>query len=104
MSHLVLKHPDEEYSISIDFSGEDRLPTGATIASGVASSINARTEEDSTSDIIADTDITISTGNFARVKIQGGNVDENHIVTCTFTLTNADILVQVFQIRITLDP
>lgn len=82
------KQEAEKITIAIEYV--NRLPSGATVVSGVCSGINLTTNAaDNT--IFTSTTATIS-GTQAKVQVIGGTRGTTYKVTVTTTFSNGDIL------------
>ena len=88
--NFFTKQPNESFLIGIDFTNS--LPSGRTISSGAASSVNRKTGSSSTSTILAEgTTCTIASA-VASIIVSAGSSGETHVVSMRLTLDNDDVI------------
>lgn len=83
-----LKQPVETYTIAVEFDG--KLPTGASLSSGVVAAYDLA-GTDASSIVLSGTTATIS-GTQASIKVLAGTHGVDYRLRFRVTLTNADVL------------
>lgn len=78
------KDPDEQYTITIDFSGENKLPDGATIDSATVTAIDLSDLSDASGTVLSGA-ATTTTNSVSQV-VTGGTENISYKLTFTVTL------------------
>lgn len=86
--NTFVKQPAESYTIRIDCTG--KLPTGATISSGVVAAFD-EAGIDASGTVLSGTTATI-VGDEARIKVLAGTHGQDYRIRFRLTLSTADIL------------
>jgi hypothetical protein len=91
------KQPAETYTIRVDCTG--KLPTGATISTGVVAALDLL-GTDVSGTVLSGTSATI-VGDEARIKVLAGTHGQDYRIRFRLTLSNADVLEEdvVMEVR-----
>lgn len=85
---FFIKEPGERYAIAIEYA--NKLPSGATLASGTVSAVDLATNVTDNS-VIVGTSATIS-GTQAKITVQAGVANKRYKITFLVTLNTGEIL------------
>ncbi|RMD50741.1 hypothetical protein D6827_03415 [Candidatus Parcubacteria bacterium] len=86
------KQPNESFTIGIDYSGPNALPSGTALQSGTVTAVNLTTGNTDTS-VLSSTTATIDAANkLAKVGVQAGTSGTKYKITFLTTLDDGSVL------------
>jgi len=96
VSKEIIKAPSETYPVTIDYT--DRLPSGATIASGTAAIYDFLDDSSATSTMIPGS-VTATSPNLT-FDLLAGTAGKDYLLVVTATITGSKPLVDFFRVRV----